>query len=46
VLFEVVRSLFTTFAARDEVPVSLRKKRLTRQVRPVFAGLGTAKGTE
>jgi AcrR family transcriptional regulator len=39
VLFEVVNSLFMTFVAREEMPVALLKKRLTRQVRLVFSGL-------
>jgi hypothetical protein len=41
--FEVV---FMVFVAREEMPTALLKKRLTRQVRLVFAGLGTAKAAE
>jgi AcrR family transcriptional regulator len=46
VLFEVVNSLFMVFVAREEMPIALLKKSLTRQVRLVFAGLGTAKAAE
>jgi AcrR family transcriptional regulator len=46
VLFEVVNSLFMVFVAREQMPIALLKKRLTRQVRLVFAGLGTAKAAE
>jgi len=46
VLFEVVNSLFMVFVAREEMPVALLKKRLTRQVRLVFAGLGKAQRPE
>ncbi len=41
VLFEVVNSLFIVFVAREEMPIALLKKNLARQVRLVFAGLGT-----
>src|SRR5436190_523543 len=46
VLFEVVNSLFMIFVAREEMPVAQLKKRLTRQVRLVFAGLGNTKTVE
>lgn len=46
VLFEVVNSLFMVFVAREEMPIALLKKRLTRQVRLVFAGLGSARVME
>jgi AcrR family transcriptional regulator len=46
VLFEVVNSLFMVFVAREEMPVALLKKRLTRQVRLVFAGLGNTRTVE
>ena len=41
VLFEVVNSLFQVFVAREEMPITLLKKNLARQVRLVFAGLAT-----
>jgi AcrR family transcriptional regulator len=40
VLFEIVNSLFQVFVAREEMPITLLKKNLARQVRLVFAGLG------
>ena len=40
VLFEVVNSQFMVFVAREEMPIALLKKALTRQVRLVFSGLG------
>ena len=43
VLFAAVNSLFMVFVAREEMPVALLKKRLTHQVRLVFAGLGNPK---
>jgi AcrR family transcriptional regulator len=46
VLFEVVNSLFMVFVAREEMPIALLKRRLTHQVRLVFAGLGNPKAVE
>ena len=41
VLFEAVNSLFMGFVAREEMPIALLRKRLSKQVRLIFGGLGT-----
>jgi AcrR family transcriptional regulator len=41
VLFEAVNSLFMGFVAREEMPLALLRKTLSKQVRLIFGGLST-----